>query len=170
MNAPAGELRKSAADIRRSAVMKKTVRIPIGGMPPWRPEAEPDSRLHALLRTVMYCMICLLYGGLMVLHFLQIIHISMHGMTVLAVTLVLSIPVVEYLIRPGKGKVWLITFFLIPFLVFMPLLVLLLMILLPIVLLVTQGITSCRKKKATSTISSEAYMDHKTDRGVVPSE
>ena len=132
--------------------MKKTVNIPRGGLPPWRPRtAEPDSKLHSILRTVGYVGIGLTYIGLMVLHLFQVIRISHLGMSILAVALVLSIPAIDYLVRPGKGRVWLLTILLLPVFVLLPILLYVSIVALPVVILIAQAVGPGRKRKTSPT-------------------
>ena len=126
--------------------MKTTVHIPKGGLPLWHLPIEPDTRVHAVLRGVAFTVVGILYLVLVVLHFLQVIHISMHGMTLLATLLILSIPAIQYLIRPGKGITWLLTILLMPLFFLLPITIFLAIVILPVALLIAQACRTYRNR------------------------
>lgn len=113
--------------------MKKKITIKAGSLPKRIIHKQPDSELHKVLRHIAYSFmgivavvgsILLLGSGASVLHPLMLI----------AMLVVFSLATIDTLIRPGKGKVWLLTFGITPILFVFPLLI----VIVPVLLLFVQ--------------------------------
>lgn len=85
--------------------MRRVIRIPKGGLPPWRPVMDEDTVWHARARTVLY--------GALGIFFIYCIGSAFRGrlylkMPVLGVFMLMGVPLIDLCVRPGKGKSFLL--------------------------------------------------------------
>ncbi len=133
---------------------RKILHIPRGGLPAWTLAEEPDTIWHARARNALYIIVVTVYGVLLVGRCFGAVDLSWAKSVMLGYFVVMGVPTIQYGVRPGKGKAWLISLAIVIAACFMPPLI----ILAPLVLLGVHmwrsGHSERNDIKATQQVSS----------------